>query len=380
MTKKKILIICSHNKSLINFRGDFIRELIINGFEVFCAAPNFQEEIVHKIHDLGAKTIPFNLERTGLNPYKDLKTIFELKRIILKYKIDIVFPYTIKPVVYGSIAANKLGVPTFSLITGLGFTFSGVSAKAKILQKVTQYLYKKALRKNKVVIFQNQDDEKLFLDKKIVSKSQKTSVVDGSGINLKRFKYRLRNIQTGDSIKFVLVARLIKEKGVGLFLEAAQYLKPKYPNIEFHIIGAPPENNSSAISLKLLQKLDAEKTIKYHGYQKNVIEKLSMFDIFVLPSYYREGVPRSILESLSMGMPIITTEMPGCKETVVHEENGFLIPPKKLESLINSMQYFIKKPNVIGEYGKKSRALAESKFDVDIINRDLIKIINDNLQ
>lgn len=379
MPPQKILIIASLDQSLINFRGDLIAAWIKSGYEVLCAAPGFRQHYIDQIEALGAKTVDFDLQRTGLNPLKDLKTIAQLKKIVKDNAVDLVFPYTIKPVVYGSIAAKQYGVPVISLITGLGFTFSGVTFKADVLQRVTQIMYRYALRKNKAVIFQNQDDRQLFLDKKIVTQHQRTAVVHGSGINLKRFDFRSREKQVGQPIKFVLVGRLIQEKGVGLFIEAARALRKKYPHAEFHLIGRPPAYNPSSLTESALQALTKEGLIKYHGHQNNVLELLSDADVFVLPSYYREGVPRSILEALSIGMPVITTLMPGCKETVDSGKNGFLIEPEALDPLVDAMTHFLDNPEQISIMGKASRKLAERKFDVHLINVQMLEIINDVL-
>ncbi|HEA22217.1 hypothetical protein LCGC14_1066970 [marine sediment metagenome] len=379
MPNPKILIIASLDQSLINFRGDFITALIKNNFDVLCAAPNLRKEYIEKIEALGAKIVEFDLQRTGLNPIKDLKTISQLKKIITNNNIDLVFPYTIKPVVYGSIAAKKFGVPVVSLITGLGLTFSGVNFKAKALQIVTEIMYRNALSENKMVIFQNQDDRKLFLDKNITKTNQKTEVVDGSGINLDRFNFRISEKQVGDIIKFIIVGRLIKEKGVLLFIEAAKRIRTEYPNAEFHLIGRPPENNPDSLSETALLKYHEAGTVVYHGHQSNVVTLLSKADVFVLPSYYREGVPRSILEALSIGLPIITTNMPGCKETVNNGKNGFLLAPEELEPLIKAMTFFLENPNEIAKMGKESRNLAENKFDVHIINNQLLTILNQSL-
>jgi len=365
--------------SLINFRGDFIDALVQNDYDVLCAAPNFRQTYIDKIEALGGKTVEFELQRTGLNPLKDLKSISQLKKIIVDNKVDLVFPYTIKPVVYGSIAAKRCNVPVVSLITGLGFTFSGITFKAKALQVVTQNMYRYALRNNSAVIFQNEDDQKLFLTKNITSKNQRTEVVDGSGINLKRFDFRTREKKPGDTVKFVIVGRLTFEKGVGLFIDAAKELLGRYSNIEFHLIGKPPQNNPDSLSETALVAFNKQGLISYHGHQTNVISLLSEADIFVLPSYYREGVPRSILEALSVGMPIITTLMPGCKETVDEGKNGFLIPPEELEPLITAMTYFVKNPSQIAVMGKESRKLAENKFDVHKINKQLLTIIREVL-
>lgn len=375
--KKNVLIIASLANSLPHFRGDFIAELVKQGYTVFAAAPDFPKEVSDRLSSLGATPIPFDLDRTGLNPINDFKSILQIKKIILDYNIDLVFPYTIKPVVYGSIAANMARIPVISLITGLGFTFSGASKKAKFLQKITKRLYRYSLRKNKLVIFQNEDDRKLFLDNGILSKKQNTDIVNGSGVNLERYPFRVARVDT-QNVKFVIVARLIKEKGIQLFMDAAVELKKTYPLAEFHIIGGmadPP----SGVNMETVTQLHDSKIITFHGLKDNVPEFLKDMHVFVLPTFYREGVPRSILEALSVGMPVITTNTPGCKETIVPEKNGFLIPPKELAPLMDACRYFIENPSSIETMGKASRNLAETKFDVNIINRALVSHINATL-
>lgn len=375
MQHKKILIVCSYHHSLINFRGDLIKDLIATGYTVFCAAPDFNNTTIDRLTKMGAKSIPIKLERTGLNPFKDLSTVLNLKKVIQKNAIDLVFAYTIKPVIYSSIAARMAEVPVFSLITGLGLTFSDVNLRTRILQTVTQRLYKFGLKKNKVIIFQNSDDPQLFKELKVIDNKQKTAVVHGSGINLTQFAFRDRTKDKGEQIRFVIVGRLIEEKGAGLFLDAAKALRKIYDNTEFHLIGSPPSNQLNAISLSKLHTYHEQGIIVYHGRQNNIAELISKMDVFVLPTYYREGVPRSILEALSVGMPIITTNTPGCKETVENEGNGMLIPPNNLNALIEGMEFFIKNPGTIGPMGLKSRRLAEKKFDVAKINKQIISIL-----
>ena len=372
MEKKRILLIASYANSLIRFRGDFIKSLIKSDFEVFTAAPSYTDSDTEKISAMGANPIEFNLQRTGLNPFKDLKSIKELKSIIKDNKIDLVFPYTVKPVIYGSMAANSCKVPVISLITGLGYTFTGLTAKARLLQRFNETLYKLSIRKNKVIVFQNKDDYQLFLDRKVISKKQKVDFVSGSGVNLNEFAFKEKN--PSDKVSFLLVARLIKEKGIALYMEAAKILKAKYPKAEFHLIGSP-ETSPSAISEDELNHLHKEGVIVFHGRQTNIEEHLNQRDIFVLPSYYREGLPRTTLEACACGNPIITTDSVGCRESVKEGVNGFLIEPQNLDALVKPMEYFITNPDKIKEMGINSRKYAEQRFDVNIINNDLIQLI-----
>lgn len=377
MEKKRILLIASFDASLIRFRGDFIKCLVDDGFEVFAAAPDFSNEFQEKVKDLGATPIQINLQRTGLNPFKDFKSILELKSLMKAHKIDMVFPYTVKPVIYGSMAANMCKVPVISLITGLGYAFTGLTTKAKILQRFNEILYKLSIRKNKVIVFQNKDDYQLFLDRKIISKKQNVNFVSGSGVNLNEFSFKEK--KPNEKVSFLLVARLIKEKGIALYMEAAKILKVKYPNTEFHLIGAP-ETSPSAINENELKELHSKGTIIFHGIQHNIEEHLNKRDIFVLPSYYREGLPRTTLEACACGNPIITTDSVGCRESVKEGINGFLIEPQNLEALIKPMEFFITNPDKIREMGINSRKYAEERFDVNIINSDLKKLIREELK
>lgn len=372
-----ILILCSLDQSLISFRLDMIKSFIANGYKVFAGAPNFQDNTSQTLSDLGVVNVEFPLQRTGLNPWKDLLSVLKIRNIIIKNEIDLLFPYTIKPVIYGSLAGRFTNTPVISLITGLGFTFSKSSIKARVLQKVTEVLYKIALSKNNAIIFQNSDDVALFREKGILNKNQNTHIVDGSGIHLERYPFRENN-KVSDKIIFVFVARLIREKGADLFMDAAQKLKTEFPKAEFHIIGNI-DNSPSSINPNRLSELNERKIITYHGFKKNVANYLTNSDVFVLPTYYREGIPRSILEALSIGMPVITTNTPGCKETVLRNENGILIEPKQLNELILGIRFFLENPASIGPMGNRSRKLAVERFNVDIINDMILKIVNNNL-
>lgn len=370
---KKILILGSVAPPLIHFRGDFIKSLVREGYEVFAAAPLMEDEVREGLQNLGATPLTFQLSRAGMNPFKDLRSIWGLKRLMKTHQIDLVFPYTIKPVIYASLAARMLNIPVVSLITGLGFTFSGSSRKARILQQITQLLYRFGLKKNKIVIFQNPDDLSLFLERNLISKQQRTAIVNGSGVNLNNYRYRV-NEKDSANVIFVLMARLIHEKGVNLYLKAAQNLKNRYPKAEFHIIGEP-DHTPSAVKLEVLQDYHNRNVIVYHGFQKNIPERLYNSDIFVLPTFYREGIPRSILEALSIGMPVITTNTPGCRETIIEGQNGYLIPPNDMEALQNAMQKILDHPEHIKSMGITSRKMAEEKFDVQLINKELIEYL-----
>ncbi|MBC2844984.1 glycosyltransferase family 4 protein [Winogradskyella flava] len=372
MQKKRVLIIASFAGSLIRFRGDFISSLISNNFEVFTASPSYTTNDLEILREKGAHPIEFKLQRTGLNPFKDFKSILELKSIMKNNKIDLVFPYTVKPVIYGSFAANMVKVPVISLITGLGFAFTGLTFKARILQRFNETLYKLSIRKNKYIVFQNKDDHQLFLDRNVISKKQPVAFVSGSGVNLNEFRFKEKN--PTDQVSFLLIARLIKEKGIALYMEAAKVLKVRYPKAEFHVIGAI-ETSPSAISEDELHRLHEKSIIVFHGKQMNIEEHLHKRDIFVLPSYYREGIPRTTLEANACGNPIITTDSVGCRESVKDGVNGLLIEPQNLDALVTAMEFFITNPEKIREMGINSRKYAEDRFDANIINKNLTDLI-----
>lgn len=372
----KILIVASFPDSLIRFRGDMIKELILKNFDVLAAAPSIDTETKNKLIALGATPIEYSLQRKGMNPFKDIGTIRSLKKIIKINGVDLVIPYTIKPVVYSSIAANRLKVPVISLITGLGFTFSATSVKAKVLEQVTTLLYRLAVRSNNIVIFQNKDDHKLFVKKGILKECHPFTIVSGSGVNLDHFpqKSYLEKKQHSRMV-FIFVGRLIREKGINIFVNTAKTLKVKYPNAEFHILGGH-DGSESSISLKELYELDKKKIIKFHGSQKSVIRFLQDSDVFVLPTFYREGIPRSILEAMSIGLPIVTTDSPGCRETVLKGDgNGFLIAKENQDELTLTLEKFLLNPDWAQKKGKSSRLYAQQRFDVRLINQEIIKTI-----
>lgn len=371
---KRVALIAPQCNSLLNFRGDLIQHLLDKGYEVYTLAPEYPEEFDRKIWEKGAKTLTYRVNRKSLNPFGDLVTTWDLYNILKKNNIDLIIPYTIKPVIYGSLAANLGGIPVVSMITGLGLTFSKSSRKAKILELISKSLYKFALTNNKTVIFQNRDDQQLFLDKKIVKNIDQTLVVNGSGVNLNRYTFRV-NKKDHNNLKFVFMARLLKEKGIGYFIEAAIALKKEFPEAEFHVLGGGSPATSKRF-IEKLNELNSKNIMHYHGFTSNVSEFLGACDVFVLPTYYREGIPRSILEALSVGLPVITTDMPGCKETIEADKNGILIEPRSQESLTQAMRYFLENPSKVEEMGLESRKLAETKFDVNIINEQLLKVIH----
>lgn len=363
----KVVIISQYSPSLIIFRGDLIRAMVELGHEVVCLGPEAGFE--QPLQELGADYRQIPLHRTGLNPLKDVKTLFSLRKVLKEIKPDIVFSYTVKPIVYGSIAAHLAGVrQMYAMITGLGYVFIGQTFKQRLLTQIVAFLYRRGLKYNQIVFFQNPDDLHLFVSKSIVPKTAKPVLVNGSGVNIEKFAFAPPKLSP---VTFLLIARLIKDKGILEYVEAARLLKQKYPDARFRLLG-PLDINPAAITQEQLERWSKEGIIKYLGKTNDVRPYIADASVYVLPSY-REGTPRSVLEAMSMGRPIITTDAPGCRETVIDGKNGFLVPVKDVDALKSAMEKFIQEPDLISQMGKQSRIIAEEKYDVRKVNRAILQ-------
>lgn len=364
----KIVIISHYSPSLINFRGDLIRAMVELGHKVICLGPEAGFE--QPLQELGADYRQIPLHRTGLNPLKDVKTLFSLRKVLKEIRPDIVFSYTVKPIVYGSIAAHMAGVRRmYALISGLGYVFIGQTFKQRLLTQIVAFLYRRGLKYNQVVFFQNPDDLHLFVSKSIVPKTVKPVLVNGSGVNIEKFAFAPPKLSP---VTFLLIARLIKDKGILEYVESARLLKQKYPAAKFQLLG-PLDINPAAITQEQLERWTKEGIIEYLGKTNDVRPYIADASVFVLPSFYREGTPRSVLEAMSMGRPIITTDAPGCRETVIDGKNGFLVPVKDVDALKSAMEKFILEPDLISRMGKQSRVIAEEKYDVRKVNRAILQ-------
>ncbi|MFZ5945148.1 MAG: glycosyltransferase family 4 protein [Bacillota bacterium] len=362
----KIVIIGGYSKSLINFRGHLIKDLISAGNQVIAMAP--ETGVEQEIASLGARFESIPLHRTGTNPVKDLYLLFYLYKRLRSIKPEKVILYTIKPVIYGSLACVLARVPEiFSMITGLGYVFTQVSTN--LLARIIRILYGLALKYNKRVFFQNPDDLNLFVTLGLIEE-EKSVIINGSGVDLERFYYSEANIKP---LSFLLIARLLKDKGIIEFVESAKIIKSKYPSVRFMLLG-PTDTNPSAIPLTEVKKWEEEGIIEYLGKKIDVRPYIKNCSVYVLPSY-REGTPRSVLEAMAMGRPIITTDTPGCRETVTDGDNGFLVPVKDYVSLAKKMEIFINNTEIINKMGNQSRIIAEEKYDVHKVNRVILREI-----
>ncbi|MFP1678782.1 glycosyltransferase family 4 protein [Alloalcanivorax sp. C16-2] len=364
------LIIASYADSLVDFRGELIKDLVRRGCDVHVAVPGVsdKEALFSRLNQWGVKVHSFPLSRTGLNPAKDIVSFFYLLYLIFKIRPSTVLAYTIKPVVYGVLAAAVAGVRyRYALITGLGYAFTDESgAGRKKIRNLIKGLYAVALSRVTKVFFQNPDDQNLFENLGILKPSTKSCVVNGSGIDVSEYQF---SPAKGGMI-FLLIARLLGDKGVREYARAAAAVKVLYPEAKFLLVGWIDEN-PDAIDRKELEAWIDSGAIEYLGRLDDVRPVIAESSVYVLPSY-REGTPRTVLEAMSIGRAIITTDAPGCRETVVDGKNGYLVPVKDSEALADAMIKFIKNPSDIEEMGVASRYLAENKYDVREVNRVML--------
>lgn len=374
----KFLIISSFLPSVLNFRGKLLEAIHQQGYEIHIIAPDLASFPAEheKLLGLGYYVHEVSMQRTGTNPVADLKTLRAMYNLMKKIKPDYVLSYTIKPVIYGTLAAWLAKVPhRFALITGLGYAFQSVEygSKRSFFQKIVHGLYQQALSHSHKVFFQNPDDLKLFQDLKLLQPNVPTVVVNGSGVNVTDFNVLPFpvNAQNNPKLSFLLIARLLGDKGVREYAEAAKLIKLQYPEVEFHLVGWIDEN-PSAIRQQELDQWVASNILKYWGKLTDVRPAIAESSVYVLPSY-REGTPRTVLEAMAMGRAIITTDAPGCRETVIQGENGFLVEVKSVNSLMNAMQEFINNPALIEQMGQRSREIALNKYDVHQVNRHMMQ-------
>lgn len=365
----KVVVIGTLPSSLTNFRGELLKEMIAQGHVVYAMASGATVEEVQEIKRLGVIYRDYHVVRSGLNPFQDAKSLFQLINFFNEIKPDIVLAYTIKPIIWAGIAARITGVPNFhGLVTGLGYVFQGTGGIRSALKKIVTMLYKLSLNKSKSVIFQNHDNRSTFLESNLVAES-KTHVVSGSGINLTHFKHTALPKQC----RFLLIARLLRDKGIYEYIEAAKLVKEKYPEIHFDLVG-PVDPSPNAISLEEVQSWHTMGIINYCGEQKDVRPFIESSSVFVLPSYH-EGVPRTVLEAMSMRRPILTTDAPGCRETVKNGVNGWLVDVGSSKLLAEKMIWFVENQSELENMATESLKYAEDRFDVKKVNSDLLKIL-----
>lgn len=376
--KKKIAIIVNEVSTLLHFRKELVLDLVKEGYEVFCLAEGYEPSTKEIIVSWGARPVEHNLKRSNLNPLADIIEVFKLRKILKDIEPDMVLTCFVKPVIFASLAAKLAGIKKrVGMIEGLGYAFTPSTEKkglkAKIIKFLQIQLYKIALPTLDKVLFLNPDDQRdLLIENNIKVKS--TEILGGIGVNLDYYRYFEPKIKS--DVSFIFLGRLLREKGIFEFLEAAKVVKKEKPNTQFLVLGQIDKQNPTAMSEEKLQEYIDANIIEYLGYVKNVPDYIEKVDVFVLPSY-REGVPKSTQEAMAMGKVILTTDVPGCRETVVDGVNGFLVPLFSAEKLAEKMLELINKPILVRSMGIESRRIAEEKFDVRKVNKRIISILEE---
>ena len=373
MNTKTIKVVFCANTSwyLYNFRKTTIKAFVVAGFDVHCIAP--RDKYSEKLESLGTSFSSFKLHPNSLNPFKELMTFFDLIRIYLKIRQDYTFNFTPKMNIYSSLAAQLVNSSVVNNISGLGSAF----LKKSIFSFFIMMLYRISNLKVKKIFFQNKRDMNLFLEKKIIRYS-KCELINGSGVDLDEFYFS--EMANGNTIRFIFMSRLIKEKGVYLFAEAAKQLKKEFPNeLEFVIAGFIDEQKKDAVTMTEINKWEKEGILNYLGPLDDVRDELSKSDCAVLPTFYPEGLPKFLLESAAMGKIIITSNTPGCSEVVEEGINGYLCEPQSLENLIRCLKKVVKlSSKERNEMFMNSRSKAEKMFSDKIIIKKYLKCIQNN--
>ena len=365
----KILIVAPKNKTVYNFRGDLVKDMIAAGNEVYVTGPN--RDFIEEVMGLGIKEFfEISLVKDNTNPFGDLQYLKQLKSCINQLKPDIVFSYTVKPVIYGSLAAGSAGVKNiYGMITGLGRAYSASGAKAKMVRDVTKRLYHAALKRCKKVIFQNPDDAAQLVKMHCLPES-KAVLVNGSGVNMQRFS----KSELPEAPVFLMVSRIIREKGVLEYCEAAKAVKSEYPDARFVLLGAF-DNAIGGLSKDEVMPYVEQGIIELPGEVKDPVSFYHSCSVYVLPSYYREGLPRTLPEAMSCGRPLITTDWTGCRLAVEDGKNGFIVPVRDSAAVADRMKRFLEDPGLIRQMGDASYEICKTKFDVRKVNRQMRDII-----
>lgn len=350
---KRVLFLVNHDVVIYNFRKELVERLLKEGYEVIISSP--YGERIDLLKDIGCKFVEVKLDRHGKNPLDELKLIVYYKELIKTVKPVIIFSYTIKPNLYGTLAASTCNVPIVTNITGLGSAVENPG----LMQKGMIVLYKLAFKKAQTVFVQNTENQQFFIDNNIAV--DKLKLLPGSGVNLKQF--HVLEYPSDERIEFVFISRIMKEKGIDHYLEMARYIKLKYPKTHFHICGFCEEEYEN-----ILKDYEEQGIITYHGLIMDIREVLAYTHCTIHPTYYPEGLSNVLLESLASGRPIITTDRSGCREVLDDGVNGYMIKQRDTQSLIRTVEKFILLSNEQRkQMGLAGRKKVEKEFDREIV-------------
>jgi len=364
----KIIICLNTAWNLVNFRASLIRALVAAGHEVIAVAPD--DKYAGSLSVLGCRFVPLHMENCGTNPVQDALLTWRFVRLFARERPDVYLGYTVKPNVYGSLAAHMMRIPVINNIAGLGAVF----IKDGWLVRLVRWLYRRALKRSVKVFFQNPDDRTLFIDGGMV-RAEVSELLPGSGIDLNFFTAQPKLVSERPNFRFLLIARMLRDKGVGEYVEAAKLLRQRWPLAEFCLLGFLDVQNPAAISRAEMDAWVAEGVVNYLGVSDDVRVQIAVADCVVLPSY-REGTPRTLLEAAAMARPIISTDTVGCREVVDDGVNGYLCKVRDAGDLAVKMERMLSlSPEQRSEMGKRGRAKMEVEFDEQIVIGKYLSVI-----
>ncbi|MGI2049108.1 glycosyltransferase family 4 protein [Shewanella oncorhynchi] len=368
MNLKKLTLVANTAWSVFNFRHGLLSRLINDDYQLTIIAP--RDEFSDKLRVMGCVVVDLPMEAKGTSPLQDLKLIHTLYRLYKQIAPDFIIHYTIKPNIYGSLAAKWAGIPSLAITTGLGYTF----VNDNLVAKVARGLYKLAFRFPKEVWFLNEDDRQVFLQHQLVSQD-KAVLLHGEGVDLSHFAPQTQLAPDG-KVRFLLIARMLWDKGVGEYVEAARIVRQQYPQAVFQLLGACGVANPSVIEREQIAKWEQAKLVEYLGTTPDVRPVIANADCVVLPSFYREGVPRTLMEAAAMAKPLITTDNVGCRDVVLPGQTGFLCPIKDGAALAACCEQLIAMtPESRAEMGTAGRAFIVDKFDEKLVIEQYLKTL-----
>ncbi|MBB3862557.1 glycosyltransferase involved in cell wall biosynthesis [Novosphingobium hassiacum] len=366
----KILVLSSLAYSLVNFRGELLAEMRKQGHEVVAVAPDRDAEVADQ---LGKSQIPLRhvpMSRTGTNPVRDAWTMLCYLRLMRAERPDIVLAYTQKPIIYGGIAARIYArAGFFALMSGLGYLFSDEARGQALVKRLFVRLYRAGLRRSRKVFVFNKDDRADMIAAGIIGEDHVVLQVPGSGVDT---RYFTAEASASTVVTFLMISRLMRDKGVHDFVKAAELVAARHPQVRFQILGRIEPDNRTGIDADEVAMLAARYPVEFLPETRDVRPHLAACSVFVLPSYYREGLPRTILEALAAGRPVITTDMPGCRDPIEPGVNGLLIPPRSPVALADAMCRLIENKGDLAQMSRRARETAVDRYDVRLVNRILL--------
>jgi glycosyltransferase involved in cell wall biosynthesis len=363
---QRVILFGSYGPSLTNFRGPLIAALVARGHQVFALAPDIGDAIAGELRALGAEPVSVALQRGSLDPRVARRTARQVERLFRELRPDAVIAYTITPIVLGAGAAAAVGARFIPIVTGLGYSFlGGLRPKRLLLRLAAMAMYRRAFGRAAIALFQNEDDRRDFRRMRLLPRRLPTAIVNGSGVDLGRFE--AQPVPEGPS--YLMISRFLKEKGLREYARAGAALKRAHPDARFKLVGWL-DHSPDAVSQAELDAMIAG-GVENVGQLEDVRPALAEASVYVLPSY-REGTPRSVLEAMAVGRAIVTTDAPGCRETVVDGVNGFLVAPGDADALRVAMARFINDPALARRMGRESRRMVEEKYDVNKVNEAIM--------